>query len=165
MKKFSIIAGLIMALLTSSAQAHNSGYEALPNYDRFGVGFTAGPTSGLGPAFRFKANHAIGVQLSFLPYHDGHNTVFSGGAQIMLTLHEGTNAEAFLSFGAAIIHIRQTHPVDIDTTFSFGPGVGVRWTGDSGIGMTIELPLCLIFQSNQPMKVLPIPNLSFMYYF
>tara|TARA_Y100001951_G_C11084307_1_gene153128 strand:- start:105 stop:353 length:249 start_codon:yes stop_codon:yes gene_type:complete len=82
-----------------------------------------------------------------------------------MTLHEGRNAEAFLSFGSTVAHMRQTNPVDVDTIFSFGPGVGVRWTSDSGIGLTFELPVALIFHAGQVMKVLPIPNLSLMYYF
>ena len=164
MRKFSIIAGLAMALLSSNAQAHSSNHYG-PSHDRFGIGFTVGPTSGLGPAFRFKANHAIGVQVSFLPYHDGQTTLFFGGIQGTMTLHEGRNAEAFLSFGSTVAHMRQTNPVDVDTIFSFGPGVGVRWTSDSGIGLTFELPVALIFHAGQVMKVLPIPNLSLMYYF
>ena len=165
MRKLSIIAGLVMILLSSNAHAHTSSHHGSSYFDRFGIGFTAGPTSGIGPAFRFKANRTIGIQVSFLPYHDGEDTVISGGVQSTMTLHESKRAEAFLSFGTSIIHMRQTNPVDVDTTFSFGPGVGVRWSSRSGIGLTFELPVSLIFTSGQPMKILPIPNVSLMYYF
>lgn len=161
--KYILIAVLLSA---STAQAHNSG-QCSPNYcpDKFAIGFAAGPTHGAGLAFKYKFAPEFAMQINAMPYYDGKKSLFIGGTTFFITIHEKRWAEAYITLGASALYYSPDKHNKPEKYFIVGPGIGVAWKFRNGFGTSIEFPVSFVFGGNKEFYVLPVPNVSFMYYF
>jgi len=158
---------ILIAIIFFASTAHVYAYDqCAPNYcpDRFGIGIAVGPTHGAGLTFKYKFSQTFGIQASAMPYYDGDKALFVGGTTFFITIHEKRWAEAYVTAGTSILYYSPGPFKKSEKYFIFGPGIGVMWKFGNGLGASMEFPISFVV-GNKGFYVLPIPNISFMYYF
>jgi len=139
------------------------------------LGFSAGPTHGLGFTYR-KTMGNLGIQTSVLPYkttnpenENDENSFYAGGLTGFLILNKGLFGNLYVSLGTGIYRRKSSYTNYIPPTVStedpkvnidqgrtelvtntyggvgVGPAIGMEFNFAGNFTFSIELPMAFIF--------------------
>jgi len=162
MRSLNIVLLTVIMLIPSLASAEHA------------IGFSAGITKGVGVTYR-NINEAtrMGIQVTGMPIIDEDEGFLSGGISGIYLLNKSGSGKAFITLGAGIIHAWGEEGEGL--LIGFGPGAGLEFEVGENIGLSLELPIAVIFGVESSTEnnvkdtefglkgILPIPSISLVY--
>ena len=154
----------MVSLLSTPAKAEHS------------IGFAAGSTRGLGATYRYLpevgSESPWGWQVTGLPFITPDSGTVSLGGALLYRLHQGDEAMAYASFGAAGLGVWDNCTDENDIFcedeshwgLGLGPGIGFELRMLDNVAWSVEIPLAVMFADGDFYGVYPVPNSSIMYY-
>lgn len=159
-----ILAAFLMGTLSFTVNAEYS------------VGFAAGGTRGAGATFRsLPEDTSWGWQVTGLPLVHPDGGVVSLGAQAVYVLHKSQTGMAYATLGGGTVAMWDncTEEDSKDDIFcedesnwgvGLGPGLGFELRMVDNLAFALDVPLAVLFVNEEFHGILPVPNLSLMYY-
>lgn len=169
-KHFLVLATILMSHAAfgqgeDSPEASNQPFTANETH---ALGIAAGPTLGLGVAYRWTQDDNWAYRFSLLPYATKPDGLLAGGISTIYTLNRQSFGSIYISFGVAGFAQWETKKNDLgenvrksQTGLAFGPGLGLELSSE--LRFFIEIPTPVIFMDGEFYGVLPIPNIGVLF--
>ena len=166
----------ILAFLIILAAVSMVGLFSTPAKAEHAIGFAAGSTRGLGATYRYLPDSddssPWGWQATGLPFITPDSGTVSLGGALLYRLHQGREAMAFVSLGAAGLAMWDNCGDDADIFcedeshwgIGVGPGIGFELRMLDNVAWSVEIPLAVMIADGDFHGVYPIPNSSLLYY-
>jgi hypothetical protein len=155
---------LLLVLLPCSlfAQVSVSTTNKAESFDKqvYGLGFSAGPASGLGISFRDHFASKLSLQLVFGILRDKVNTFVSAGGEVQYDLVRGNSTRFYFASAACYLY-NGSASNSFEAPTRFGLGVG----GEVQVRNALHVSLEGLFVYFSDGSVIPLPQVSFHYYF
>jgi hypothetical protein len=126
-----------------------------------GLGFFAGPTSGLGVSFRHHLRIPFSYQITAGIIKVDDRLLYDFGGEVQYDLSRGEGSRFFVVGGLGYYYAGRSSHNDIDAPARLGFGAGAEVGISPAIGATLEL-LFTIFTDG---TILPLPQAGIFYYF